>query len=111
MLLYIAASFFHRGTSSPEPPYTLSRGGPRPRSVRVARFAALTRCEIVGLSSPEPLTRSLAGPPGPAPFAWLASLRSLAARSSDFVPRTPLHALSRGPPAPLRSRGSLRCAH
>jgi hypothetical protein len=25
----------------------------------------------------------------------------------DFVPRTPLHARSRGPHAPLRSRGSL----
>ncbi|MBA2257394.1 MAG: hypothetical protein H0W18_00715, partial [Acidobacteria bacterium] len=28
---------FHRGTSSPGPPYTLARGGPRPRSARVAR--------------------------------------------------------------------------
>src|SRR5688572_548614 len=27
----------HRGTSSPGPPYTLARGGPMPRSARVAR--------------------------------------------------------------------------
>jgi GNAT superfamily N-acetyltransferase len=29
----------------------------------------------------------------------------------DFVPRTPLHARSRGPDAPLRSRGSLAALH
>ncbi len=28
---------FIRGTSSPGPPYTLARGGPAPRSARVAR--------------------------------------------------------------------------
>src|SRR6185503_17299418 len=56
------------------------------------------------------LTRSLAGPPRPAPFARRTSLLSCAQnRRSDFVPAAPpLRAHSRGPHAPLRSRGALR---
>ena len=60
------------GTSSPGPPYTLSRA---------------------------PLRRR-------APFAWLASLRSLAA-PRDFVPGPPYTLACADPFAPRRSRGSL----
>src|SRR6266851_1569576 len=56
----------------PRTPYTLARGGPRPRSARVAH-----------------------------------SLRSFALRATGASPPNPLHARSRGPQAPLRSRGSL----
>ena len=46
------------------------------------------------------------GAPRPAPLAWLTRFaRSLAC--GGFAPPDPLHARSRGPCAPLRSRGSL----
>src|SRR6188474_932741 len=38
---------------------------------------------------------------------FIALIASLLFSSGDFVPRTPSHARSRGPHAPLRSRGSL----
>ena len=107
----VRCSLFLVGRSFPEPPYTLSRGGPVPRSGRVAHslrsFAA--RSSSWDGRSPNPLTRSLAGAPCPAPVAWLTRYaRSLLALPrGTVVPRTPLHALSRGPRAPLRSRGSL----
>src|SRR5262249_53598582 len=40
-----------------------------------------------GLAPPPPPARSLAGTPGPAPFAWLARCRSLAAVISRDHPR------------------------
>src|SRR6188768_2332286 len=82
---------------------------------------------IEGLRPSNSPTRSLAGTPYPAPFAWLArGARSRRSRCYDesgpiaqwseppahflsrgFAPRTPRHAHSRGPRTPLRSRGSL----
>src|ERR671923_256348 len=80
--MHAHALISHPGTSSPGPPYTLARGGPTPRAARVARSL-----------------RSLAPDRDACTRAHLSP--------GDFVPRTPLHARSRGPHAPRRSRGSL----
>src|SRR4029077_7752670 len=95
------------------PSCTLTRGGPTPRSVRVAhslRSFAGHCCSPGGFAPPDPPARSLAGAPRPPPFAWLTrctrSLVTVAARGA-LPRRPPLHAHSRGPHAPLRSRGSL----
>ena len=64
-----------------------------------------------GLRPPNPLTRSLAGAPSPAPFAWAHSLRSFATPLQRECPTQTRCALARGgPKAPLRSRGLTRCA-
>src|SRR5829696_3222368 len=70
------AATFSGGLRPAGPPYTRPRGGPVPRSVRVARSLTLTRAH------------TLLPFPGGSPR------------------RTPLHAPSRGPRAPLRARGS-----
>src|SRR5262245_11138282 len=54
----------------------------RPYSFRKTRSISMS--DPGGFAPPDPPARSLAGAPGPAPFAWLASLRSLA---SSMAPR------------------------
>src|SRR5204862_6094585 len=109
-------SSLFRGASPLGLPYTVARGAPTPRSAPVARFATLARFSLhysAGLRPSDSPTPSLAGPLRPAPLRWLASRRSLASLfiiPRGFAPRTPLHRRSRGPYAPLRSRGSLRDA-
>src|SRR6476469_10705565 len=59
---------------------------------------------IRGLRPPIPLTRSLAGPQGPAPLAWLARPRSLAAKSVHKLSRTSCCRLPRLAAEPLGPR-------
>ena len=87
------SSLFTGGLRPAGPPCTLTRGDPVPRSVRAARSrrslallhlhnrpfvdgSARPSCLSVStpgdFAPPDPPARSLAGAPGPAPFAWLA---------------------------------------
>src|SRR4051794_12709033 len=58
-----------------------------PMHSTTARYAKTTPAAIIylpgGFAPPDPPARSLAGTPYPAPFAWLASLRSLASSRCD----------------------------
>ena len=112
-----------RGAAPLGLPDTLSRGGPVPRSVRVApslrsvaragRGGDLSIFDPRGCAPRTPRHALSRGPRAP-----LRSRGSLAALGRSrrgggdlyprgCAPRTPRHALSRGPRAPLRSRGSL----
>src|SRR5204863_7704923 len=85
-----------RGFAPRTPLHALSRAASPPRSVRVARFAALARVCLyysAGLRPSDSPTPSLAGPLRPAPLRWLASPRPLASpriTPPRLAPRPPL---------------------
>ena len=68
-------------------------------SIPVARYPIL----FGGLRPPNPLTRSLAGAPSPAPFAWAHSLRSFATPLQRECPTQSPCAVARGDPFDPRS--------
>ena len=96
-----------RGASPLGLPCTLARGGPTPRSARRGSLA-VARSSLRG-ASPLGLPCTLARG-GPTPrSARRGSLAVARFSSRGFAPRTPLHARSRGPDAPLRSPWLTRC--
>ena len=86
--------FIHRGTSSPEPPYSLSRGDP---GAPLRSRGSLARAFV----PPNPVLALSRGPRRPAPFARLHSLGSFA--DAGLRPPIPLA----GTPAPPPFAGSL----
>src|SRR5918999_671151 len=85
------------GLRPPEPPYTVARGGPVPRSAPVARSLRSLALQA-GLAPGAPLHRRSLGPHSPHSARVARSLRSLAPQAG-FAPRNP-YTVARGGPVP-----------
>ena len=98
-----------RGTSSPQPPYTLARGPPYPRSRSRGSLRSLPLIDLFRAPTPESPFEAARGGPNASLRTRCTYIRRATRVGPGDSDRNPLTRSPRGGPfAPLRSVGSLR---